>query len=57
MFNIQKEDEFFPFKPFSDLAKFKEQTEVVVAHHIADDIRDAAGKKFSRDLFAIDNPA
>ena len=49
-----KESEFFHSKVVNDLAEFKRRADVIVANRITDDIRDVAGKIYSRDLFGKD---
>jgi UDPglucose 6-dehydrogenase len=48
------EPEFFHSKVVNDLAKFKHQSDVIVANRITDDIREVAHKVYSRDLFGKD---
>ncbi|MBI4808725.1 MAG: nucleotide sugar dehydrogenase [Nitrosomonadales bacterium] len=49
-----KDTEFFHSKVVNDLAQFKQQSDVIVANRITDDIRDVADKVYSRDLFGKD---
>lgn len=48
------EGEFMGARVEHDLAAFKRVSEVIVANRISDDIRDVAGKIYSRDLFGKD---
>lgn len=48
------EAEFMGARVEHDLAAFKRVSEVIVANRISDDIRDVAGKIYSRDLFGKD---
>jgi len=49
-----KEAEFFHSRVVNDLAQFKQESDIIVANRITDDIRDVAGKIYSRDLFGKD---
>jgi UDPglucose 6-dehydrogenase len=51
---VLKEAEFFHSKVVNDLAEFKQQSDVIVANRITDDIRDVQDKVYSRDLFGQD---
>jgi UDPglucose 6-dehydrogenase len=51
---VIKEAEFYHSRIVNDLAQFKKESDVIVANRITDDIRDVAGKVFSRDLFGKD---
>jgi UDPglucose 6-dehydrogenase len=49
-----KDSEFFHSRVVNDLAKFKQEADVIVANRISDDIMDVADKIYSRDLFGKD---
>ena len=49
-----KESEFFRSRVVNDLTQFKQAADLIVANRITDDIRDVAGKIYSRDLFGKD---
>jgi len=51
---VLQEAEFFKSRVVNDLAQFKQQSDVIVANRITDDIRDVADKVYSRDLFGQD---
>lgn len=51
---VLKETEFFHSQVVNDLATFKQQSDVIVANRVTDDIRDVVGKVYSRDLFGAD---
>ena len=46
-----EEEEFFGSKVITDLNKFKEMSDVIVANRKADCLKDVDEKCFSRDLF------
>ena len=51
---VLEETEFFHSEVINDLEAFKQQSSVIVANRITDDIRDVSDKIFTRDLFGSD---
>jgi UDPglucose 6-dehydrogenase len=51
---VLKESEFYHSRVVNDLTLFKKESDVIVANRITDDIKDVAGKVYSRDLFGSD---
>ena len=49
-----KDSEFFNSRVVNDLAKFKQEADVIVANRITSDISDVHEKIYSRDLFGKD---
>jgi UDPglucose 6-dehydrogenase len=52
--NAFKEPQFFHSGAVNDLAKFKQEADVIVANCITDDIKDVVNKLYSHDLFGKD---
>ena len=50
-----KESEFFNSIVVNDLAKFKQEADLIVANRVTNDLQDVLDKVYSRDLFGIDN--
>ena len=51
---VLREPEFFHSRVVNDLARFKRESDIIVANRITDDIRDVSDKIYSRDLFGND---
>jgi len=51
---VLTEPEFFNSRVVNDLEPFKREADIIIANRITDDIRDVAGKVYSRDLFGSD---
>jgi len=49
------EEEFFYSKVFTDLEKFKELSDVIIANRLSDDIMDVVDKVYTRDIFNSDS--
>lgn len=51
---VLKKKEFFQSRVVNDLEEFKRLSDVIVVNRNTDEIRDVAGKVYSRDLFGSD---
>lgn len=51
---VLTEEAFFNSRVINDLARFKEECDVIVANRLVDDIKDVAAKVYTRDLFNSD---
>lgn len=51
---VLSDAEFFRSQVVNDLAAFKQQSDVIVANRVTDDLRDVEHKVYSRDLFGAD---
>ena len=51
---VLKENEFYHSKVFKDLKAFKNQSDVIIANRMIDDLQDVTDKVYTRDLFGKD---
>jgi UDPglucose 6-dehydrogenase len=51
---VLNEDEFYRTPVLNDLAKFKDQADVIVANRVTDEVSDISEKIYTRDLFGGD---
>lgn len=51
---VLEEDEFDGLRVVDDLAAFKEQSDVIVANRLSDDLKDVVEKIYTRDVFSRD---
>jgi UDPglucose 6-dehydrogenase len=49
-----KEPTFYNSRVVIDLVKFKEESDVIVANRLTDDLQDVASRVYTRDLFGND---
>ncbi len=49
-----EDEEFFHSKVITDLSKFKQLSDIIVANRLSDDIKDVENKVYTRDLFGRD---
>ncbi|SFR39576.1 UDPglucose 6-dehydrogenase [Yoonia tamlensis] len=51
---VLESDQFFNSKVVSDLAEFKEQSDLILANRLTDELADVTAKIYTRDLFEVD---
>ena len=51
---VLQDDHFFNSRVVRDIDAFKAESDVILANRLSDDIRDVAGKVYTRDLFGVD---
>jgi len=51
---VLQEDEFYKSKVYKDLQQFKQDTDVIIANRLTDEILDVKDKVYTRDLYGSD---
>ncbi|MDO6589490.1 UDP-glucose 6-dehydrogenase [Loktanella sp. D2R18] len=51
---VLDDDQFFNSKVISDLAEFKQKSDLILANRLTDDLSDVVDKVYTRDLFEVD---